>query len=290
LSSLRNVVGNTFDDFLTLGDALRLRGCGRALAAQYSPSAAPQLWQRIRPPFSEFNRIAGDMRASGAAFFEQLYNGAAKSTFRNHIGTIGCTSGNLDLVRWFYSGPVPVTSLLRPERCLAAACKFGQPRIAAWVAAEFNLEPECLHQTFGDEALLSIACNAGNIAMATWLIQFGYEPKARENGYRLLTRARANDDVSIAAWVLATFPLAMASDDVCALVLEDCASAPRCVRFLIEHFDLPWDDVSEVYTRLLTSLDRGAGADRAACHSVRRWLVVRYGSAECQSARQRLMG
>ncbi len=228
------------------------------------------------------------MRASGATFFEQLYAGTAKAAFRNHLFTIGCTSGNLDLVRWFYSGPVPVISPLRPERCLAAACGFGQPRIAAWVATQYNLEPECLQQTLNDEAFLSLACNAGHRAMAAWLIQFGYEPKARENGYRLLTRARANDDMTIAAWVLATFPLAISSHDVCALVLEDCASAPQCVRFLIEHFDMSWGDVSEAYTRLLTSLDRGA--DSAACQSVRRWLVTRYGAAECQSARQRLTG
>jgi hypothetical protein len=281
LDDLRILVGGGVDDFLVLSDVLHLRGCNRALSEQYRPSAAPALWRRIRPAISEFARVAVCMRAAGAAFFEGLYSGSARVAFYLAIGKAACAADNVDLIRWYYASPMGGDDhgLFGPRKCFVEACRSGRTRVAAWMATHFiSLNSDCLRHT----DVLSIACGAGNVAMAEWLIRFGYEPNEREYGYCLLDRAREYDDVAVAAWVLATFPLAISSCVLCAMILDNCALAPHCVRLLVDHFDLSWADVRETYPLLLQRLEPASGwhrlIDNAACQSVYEWLVRRYGA------------
>jgi hypothetical protein len=118
-----------------------------------------------------------------------------------------------------------------------------------------------------------MACVAGNVAMATWLIAFGYEPDADETGYQLLVHARYADDVGSVIWILATFPVDISSDTLCDLIMYKCDLAPHAARYLIGAFDLTWSDVRRVYPALLAKL---ASATDARAQNLHQWLVARY--------------
>jgi hypothetical protein len=77
--------------------------------------------------------------------------------------------------------------------------------------------------------------------------------------------------------VLRRFPLDLPSDDVCNSARVACnVGAPRAVRFLLEAFDLSWEDVRTHYLRIMTALDLLAIEGDAAAQGTREWLMQRF--------------
>ncbi len=270
LVGLRSAVADSVDVFLALRDVLRLRECARALTKQYHPEQRPALWRRVRPNVNEFHRNL--LTPAGARLFESVYAGHSRRGYRKMVGEVACRTGNATLVRWIWNGPNEWHSG-KVERHFCILCEHGYTELAQWLAAKtsFTLDIGGIH------SLVWRASCAGDVRTAEWLIAYGWPLAARERGCTLLLNACEHDHLGFAAWVLRRFPLDLSSEHVCGVALVACGvGAPRAVRFLLEAFDLSWEDVRADYLRIMEALDLLAIEGDAAAQGTREWLMQRF--------------
>ncbi len=271
LSSLRTTVGNSVDDFLTLGDVLRLRGCTSGLAVQYHPSQSSRLWDRIRPPLNVLHCVASNLTADAATLIECSFAGDSKMSIRRAIVAVACVTGNIALAEWGLRHIPPPGNWIDRGRIADSfrdACRHGHAELADWLMTRFGLSPSTI-PTY----LLICARMADNIAMAQWLMDIGYIPAANEDGCALFIGACCDDNMRFARWVLRTLPFTIDCSRLTATILELCCRVPRGAQFLIETFDVPWADIANIYPGMVKRLD-----GIPECSSLRKWLVARYGA------------
>lgn len=264
LGYVQTLLDGSVDEFLTINDVLRLRGCDRQLAHQYHPSQSPRLWRRIRPMVNQFHRVAAIMTAAGATMFGLLYQGAAaQSAFQARIREAACMVGNASLIDWYHKENPD--NEYAAEDTLRLLCEYGHAEHAERFAALYNVPPRALD---GGQ-YIEVACEMGNIKMAEWLLAFGHRPIA--SYLSLCIRACVHDNLDCAAWALSIFPHTIQPGMICVKLTDPVNQIPiHAQRWLIEIFDLAWLDVRLVFDQLLNQFDEPDARPDLD------WLIARY--------------
>ena len=253
---LRPIIADGVDKFLGLLDVLRLRACGAALHTQYGLGGSLALWDRIKPPVNSFHRIARRIDPHGAALVQNLYTNSIRGRFRSVVDEVACREGDFDLVYWLWSRPdtVPMP-LMGPSDSFIRLGAHGHVDIAAWLKDARRLTNDDLRHVYP----VAAACKTGDVATAEWLIRVGYSPKgAEEVAQNLLITACRLEFLKFAAWVLRRFPIVVPAERLCSVIWGCCCAtdrAPLSARFLIESFDLSWDDLRPTMVGILGALD-----------------------------------